>query len=155
MAQRGGGDRVRSCSQWNVNRSVGNRGGNHCRGYRHRVCRIEADGCSDTSVGNHDVLDSGRLFRGGIRDSSSDEHVRCQSVGMIDPQLIRFLTRELHIVAGIERTPEQVEKWCLSNFVHPHIAILRTLASADTTLTIANMMRIPYLDKSPPSSEWF
>ena len=57
---------------------------------------------------------------------------------VIERSLLLQLTRELRNANGIERTPAQVEKWLNENAI----------------MTMANRMRIPYIENAPPSSDW-
>ena len=73
---------------------------------------------------------------------------------VLDEASVKKLTREVRQAIGIERTPRQVESWLLNRFRRPATALLKMLGSPDVLLEAANQMRIEYLEKSPPSSEW-
>lgn len=73
---------------------------------------------------------------------------------MIDPKLLQRLTRELRNANGIERTPKQVEKWVTENSKRPATFVSKVLQDHDAILTMAERMRIPYIENAPPSSEW-
>ena len=73
---------------------------------------------------------------------------------MIDRKLLQRLTRELRNAIGIERTPSQVEKWVNENAARPNTFVSKVLEDPDSILTMANRMRIPYIENAPPSDEW-
>lgn len=73
---------------------------------------------------------------------------------MIERSLLLRLTRELRNANGIERTPSQVEKWVTENAKRPATFVKNVLGDADAILTMAERMRIPYIENAPPSSDW-
>ena len=74
---------------------------------------------------------------------------------MIEWTLVQKLTRELRNANGIERTPEQVQKWWADNNVRrPNKKIKKLMDDPDSLLQLAEQMRSPYIDNAPPSSEW-
>lgn len=74
---------------------------------------------------------------------------------MIDQKRLQALTRELRNVNGIERTPEQVQKWLADNNVRrPNSFIKKLMDDPDSLMQLAEKMRSPYIDNAPPSSEW-
>lgn len=73
---------------------------------------------------------------------------------MIERSLLLRLTRELRNANGIERTPSQVEKWVGEHAKRPATFVKNVLADPDAILTMAERMRIPYIENAPPSSEW-
>lgn len=74
---------------------------------------------------------------------------------MIEWTLVQKLTRELRNANGIERTPEQVQKWLADNNVRrPNTFIKKLMDDPDSLLQLAEQMRSPYIDNAPPSSEW-
>ena len=74
---------------------------------------------------------------------------------MIDQKKIQALTRELRNVNGIERTPEQVQKWLADNNVRRQNTFIKKLMDdPDSLMQLAEKMRSPYIDNAPPSSEW-
>lgn len=74
---------------------------------------------------------------------------------MIDQKKLQALTRELRNVNGIERTPDQVEKWLSDNNVRrPNSFIKKVMDDPDSLQQLAEKMRSPYIDNAPPSSEW-
>jgi hypothetical protein len=76
-------------------------------------------------------------------------------VVVIDQKKIQALTRELRNVNGIERTPEQVQKWLADNNVRRQNTFIKKLMDdPDSLMQLAEKMRSPYIDNAPPSSEW-
>lgn len=73
----------------------------------------------------------------------------------VDMRLIKALVREVRQAAGIERTPDQVMSWVSARVRRPQTFLKKVLADPDAILQISSDMRIPYLEKSPPSSEWY
>lgn len=74
---------------------------------------------------------------------------------MIERTLVQKLTRELRNANGIERTPDQVQKWLTDNAVRrPNSFIKKLMDDPDSLLQLAEKMRSPYIDNAPPSSEW-
>lgn len=73
---------------------------------------------------------------------------------MIERSLLLRLTRELRNANGIERTPAQVEKWVSEHAKRPATFVKNVLSDADSILTMAERMRIPYIENAPPSSDW-
>lgn len=73
---------------------------------------------------------------------------------MIERSLLLRLTRELRNANGIERTPSQVEKWVSEHAKRPATFVKNVLGDADAILTMAERMRIPYIENAPPSSDW-
>lgn len=74
---------------------------------------------------------------------------------MIEWKQIQTLARELRNANGIERTPEQVQKWLTENNVRrPNSFIKKVMDDPDSLLQLAEKMRSPYIDNAPPSSEW-
>lgn len=73
---------------------------------------------------------------------------------VIERSLLLRLTRELRNANGIERTPSQVEKWVGEHAKRPATFVKNVLADADAILTMAERMRIPYIENAPPSSDW-
>ena len=73
---------------------------------------------------------------------------------VIERSLLLRLTRELRNANGIERTPAQVEKWLNENAKRPGTFVKNVLGDADAIMTMANRMRIPYIENAPPSSDW-
>lgn len=73
----------------------------------------------------------------------------------MSPNLLKAIAREARQLVGIERTPKQIETWCQVNLVYPEKTLREALKHRNIMETLAHQMRIAYLDKSPPSSEWY
>lgn len=73
---------------------------------------------------------------------------------MVEQTLLQKLTREVRNAAGIERTPSQIYEWLTQNTKRARSFTLKVLADPDLVQSLANRMRIPLLEDSPPSSEW-
>lgn len=72
---------------------------------------------------------------------------------MIHYRDLRRVAREVRNAIGIERTPDQIENFLHANSRSPQRVVRAALADSDVMLDLANKMRIPYLEKAPPSSE--
>lgn len=74
---------------------------------------------------------------------------------MVSDSLVKSLTREVRNAIGIERTPEQVRIWLQANVKLASDRLVRKLLDdREALLSVANRMRIPFVDDAPPSSEW-
>ncbi len=73
---------------------------------------------------------------------------------MVEQTLLQKLTREVRNAAGIERTPSQIYEWLMQNTKRARSFTLKVLDDPDLIQSLANRMRIPLLEDSPPSSEW-
>ena len=74
---------------------------------------------------------------------------------VLDETLLRLIAREVRQAIGIERTPRQIEKWALEKLRYPEQTLKECLKHRSMMENVANTMRIEYLEKSPPSSEWY
>lgn len=72
---------------------------------------------------------------------------------MIEWRDLQRIAREARQAIGIERTPEQVNQFLASTTRRPLTLVRAALADPDIMLDLANRMRIPFLDNSPPSTE--
>jgi len=74
---------------------------------------------------------------------------------VVSDSLVKSLTREVRNAIGIERTPEQVRIWLQANVKLASDRLVRKLLDdREALLSVANRMRIPFVDDAPPSSEW-
>ena len=73
---------------------------------------------------------------------------------MIEWKQLQRLAMEVRQAIGIERTPHQIQEWLHNNVRRPQNLIRAAFSEPDVLLDLANRMRIPYLDNSPPSAEW-
>lgn len=74
---------------------------------------------------------------------------------VLDEILLKAIARQVRDAIRIERTPRQIERWALSNLQYPEKTLRECLKHPSMLENIAKLMRIDYLEKSPPSSDWY